>query len=393
MNRTVFTFACLTVLVPNLCPAWAEPDEPSSSRPFSSSWCGTSLQRVIRDHLDCPAEDVRRYFKSPESAVETCRTLVRNQDWAALASYYDLSDSNLTRDSLLSGEFFFDDSLPENAGPVSLRRWKHPFPPMYELEFVTPGMTDETVNVTVGFQFEQGGGMWSHTMQTFTLRQSMEGWRMLPVRYLEDLQDRGRGPTDSQLEGARDVNEMYRTVLDVRWDTASGCPTSVHCDPPIPLVGGDLEAAAWELLSIMEPIYQIALHDQDPRSPTLHLVDRFEGAWGNSVRFTFEQRVGSAVIDQSKIQVFVVRGEAGLFGTSISGRAYNDINWHLPAPPLPADNASLVLTLWPEGVWKYAYSRKYDAALPEFPDIVGPHRVLHNQYGHEVHRMPLFGEN
>ena len=52
--------------------------------------------------------DTMRGFLSPESGVKAIRDMLRNKQWAQLAEYYVLDDSQINRATLESGEFFFD---------------------------------------------------------------------------------------------------------------------------------------------------------------------------------------------------------------------------------------------------------------------------------------------
>src|SRR4051812_5750756 len=47
-----------------------------------------------------------RHFQSPEESVTVTTRLLEKQDWSTLASYYDLSGTNIDIASLTSGEFF-----------------------------------------------------------------------------------------------------------------------------------------------------------------------------------------------------------------------------------------------------------------------------------------------
>ena len=58
------------------------------------------------------------YFKNPEQAVDAISTMLSSEAWEKLSRYYDLSDTDIDRASLISGEFFVRKERPELAHPA-----------------------------------------------------------------------------------------------------------------------------------------------------------------------------------------------------------------------------------------------------------------------------------
>ena len=70
------------------------------------------------------------YFKNPEQAVDAISTMLSSEAWEKLSRYYDLSDTDIDRASLISGEFFVRKERPELAHPAGFWRIKEPFDPI-----------------------------------------------------------------------------------------------------------------------------------------------------------------------------------------------------------------------------------------------------------------------
>lgn len=121
-----------------------------------------------------------KYFSSPESAVEQITVMLKAKSWPELAKYYDLSDSPIDMADLVSGEFFYTDKEPEVRHPAGFWKYKHPFAPAFTFretrELEEPGV----IEVTVGVEIDQGGGMIQRGMQTFLMRKSDKGYQVMP---------------------------------------------------------------------------------------------------------------------------------------------------------------------------------------------------------------------
>jgi hypothetical protein len=120
------------------------------------------------------------YFTSPSLAVEKISVMLEEKNWAELSKYYDLTDSPVDRTDLISGEFFYTEKKPEAAHPAGFWKYKHPFAPLFK--FMSFKELDETgiVEVTVGIEIDQGGGMIQRGRQTFHMRKSSKGYQLLP---------------------------------------------------------------------------------------------------------------------------------------------------------------------------------------------------------------------
>ena len=120
-------------------------------------------------------------FDSPQEAVTEIAGLLRNENWKELASYYDLSDSDIDRSILISGEFFIRHTPPEPAHPGGFWRYRHPFSPGFEFGWEERVEENgDTVNVFVTIEIDQGGGMIQRGIDSFLMRESECGFQILP---------------------------------------------------------------------------------------------------------------------------------------------------------------------------------------------------------------------
>lgn len=63
------------------------------------------------------------YFNSPQESIPVIKELLAHEEWEELASYYDLSNSKLNENDLLSGKYFSG----EDAMDVGMKFYSHPF--------------------------------------------------------------------------------------------------------------------------------------------------------------------------------------------------------------------------------------------------------------------------
>lgn len=120
-------------------------------------------------------------FASPREAVPRIRQLLRDEDWNALAAYYDLSDSPLHRDDLTSGGFFIAHDTRGLPQPVEVSRYRHPFAPAYRFARVIATADPAIVVVEMTLTIEQGRGMPPQRSLTwFKMKHSSQGWHILP---------------------------------------------------------------------------------------------------------------------------------------------------------------------------------------------------------------------
>lgn len=124
--------------------------------------------------------DKPMYFTNPESAVEEISVMLTNKDWPKLAMYYDLSDSEIDRETLISGEFFYTDERPESAHPAGFWHYKHPFPPAFKYLSSNDVAQVGVKQVTVHIEIDQGGGMIQRGEQTFFMTSTGKGYQVLP---------------------------------------------------------------------------------------------------------------------------------------------------------------------------------------------------------------------
>lgn len=130
--------------------------------------------------LDADLSD-GRYFDSPEQAVTMITKMLRRDDWRALASYYMLEGSTVSRSALVSGDYFIRRDRPEAAHPGGFWRYRHPFPAGFEFGWVKPmNGTDDIIKVNVTIEIDQGGGMMQRGIDTFLMRKSQYGYKIVP---------------------------------------------------------------------------------------------------------------------------------------------------------------------------------------------------------------------
>ncbi len=123
--------------------------------------------------------EIDRYFASPQESVDAITDLLKSEDWPALASYYDLSGSDIDENSLTDGTFFINEERPEAAHPAGFWRYKQPFAPGFTFQSAKMLNADQ-VEVTVMIEIDQGGGMVQRGLDTFRLIAHPEGYQILP---------------------------------------------------------------------------------------------------------------------------------------------------------------------------------------------------------------------
>ena len=124
---------------------------------------------------------ISAFFPSPKQAVEAISKMLREEDWATLARYYELEGSGIDRSNLIAGDFFIRSKRPETAHPGGFWRYKHPFPPQFEYAFATPEDSDGIVTVRVSIKIDQGAGQPAQEgWKEFRMRKSVRGYQILP---------------------------------------------------------------------------------------------------------------------------------------------------------------------------------------------------------------------
>jgi hypothetical protein len=124
--------------------------------------------------------DAGKYFASPSAAVEQITVMLEEKNWPELTKYYDLADSPEDRADLVSGEFFYTEEQPEVAHPAGFWKYKHPFSPAFEFKSTRELEAPGVIEVTVGVEIDQGGGMIQRGLQTFLMRKSDKGYQVMP---------------------------------------------------------------------------------------------------------------------------------------------------------------------------------------------------------------------
>jgi hypothetical protein len=125
--------------------------------------------------------DAGKYFASPSTAVEQITVMLEEKNWPELAKYYDLTDGPTDHADLVSGEFFYTDERPEVAHQAGFWKYKHPFSPAFEFKSTKGLEAPGVIEVTVGVEIDQGGGMIQRGLQTFLMRKSDKGYQVMPL--------------------------------------------------------------------------------------------------------------------------------------------------------------------------------------------------------------------
>lgn len=119
------------------------------------------------------------YFNDPPQAVEAITKMLIAKDYVTLSHYYDLSETDVDRDRLCSGDFFIQTQRPEVAHPGGFWRHKQPFSPGFKYAFHTQ-LPGDMVEVTVQIEIDEGGGMTQTGLDRFYLRKSKDGYQLVP---------------------------------------------------------------------------------------------------------------------------------------------------------------------------------------------------------------------
>lgn len=119
------------------------------------------------------------YFTSPVEAVLQITGLLTNEDWFTLASYYDLSDSQVKLEDLISGRFFIRTEPPPAAHPGGFWKYKHPFAPGFSYSYHVKD-EENIIIVYVEIAIDQGSDLIQRGMQSFRMKKSKQGYKILP---------------------------------------------------------------------------------------------------------------------------------------------------------------------------------------------------------------------
>lgn len=116
------------------------------------------------------------YFANPEQAVEQINTLLNDKDWYVLTMCYDLDGSGVTREELISGDFFtdIDNELADSRVVI-----KQPFTPGY-IYLSHKQINEDKVRVSLSVQSDKHGQNEGNKLQYFFLRKTNLGYQILP---------------------------------------------------------------------------------------------------------------------------------------------------------------------------------------------------------------------
>ena len=119
------------------------------------------------------------YFESPASAIPEIKELLLASDWEILSRYYDLKDSDVKLEELLSGNFFIRNEKPEVAHPGGFWKYKHPFPPAFNYRSSTL-LRDNIYQIDMEIEIDQGDDNMQQGWVSFYMLKSDLGFRILP---------------------------------------------------------------------------------------------------------------------------------------------------------------------------------------------------------------------
>ena len=123
-----------------------------------------------------------KYFDNPSISVAQIKIMLKEKNWVELSKYYDLSDSQIERSDLVSGNFFYTEEIPEVAHPAGFWKYKHPFAPAFDYNSVRELEETGVIEVTVSIEINQGGGLIQRGLQTFLMRKSDKGYQVMPPK-------------------------------------------------------------------------------------------------------------------------------------------------------------------------------------------------------------------
>lgn len=121
---------------------------------------------------------VRLFFENPQQAIPIISSLMQDQDWKTLASYYDMNDSKYSIQELESGRNFYREEPPNTIDPFGFWKYKHPFPPGFQFNSQR-SLGDNLIEVLVSYKIDQGDGMINEVHQNFTMKKSNQGYQLI----------------------------------------------------------------------------------------------------------------------------------------------------------------------------------------------------------------------
>jgi hypothetical protein len=122
-----------------------------------------------------------KYFTSPEESVPVITDLLKNQDFKALAAFYDLNSSKIKRAEMDSGEFFIRKKRPELSHPAEFWQYKHPFAPGFKFNNIQSTEKEDVYLVQVMIVIDQGIDFPKQEgFSEFFMIKSSKGWQILP---------------------------------------------------------------------------------------------------------------------------------------------------------------------------------------------------------------------
>ena len=127
-------------------------------------------------------KDTALYFRDGKEAVKVITKLLKEKKWSELARYYDLSGTDIKKENLLSGKFFYHSEAPEVGHPGGFNRYKNPFAPgfVYDGEYK---LKENILVIRVTIEIDQGDNMIQTGYDCFGMRKKVLGYQVIPGNF------------------------------------------------------------------------------------------------------------------------------------------------------------------------------------------------------------------
>ncbi len=123
-------------------------------------------------------EQSMNYFSTPEEAVDSIKKWLIEENWERLGVYYHLDGSGINKDEACSSSFYLNDESNENHHPTDKVKYKRPFDPSYNYNYLEE--KEDTVTVWLIKKIDQGNDNIQIGVQFFYLIKKKEGYKILP---------------------------------------------------------------------------------------------------------------------------------------------------------------------------------------------------------------------
>ncbi len=129
---------------------------------------------------------VENYFSTPEQAHKIGTALLLKDDWSALASYYDLGGTDVTKKLLKTAEFYRNNPKLYVGPPGAMSKFKEPF--SLAMKYAGAVSRGDLTQVTLEIKIPQGHASPVQIgLDYFYLRRSEKGFQFIPRTQGETL--------------------------------------------------------------------------------------------------------------------------------------------------------------------------------------------------------------